>query len=103
VAHALQRLNAQRTLSRISILNHGEASANIYGRDSVLSGRAPSSMNPYSAGMSINHFGLANKLSRQIENPITSLQEYCKANMLPIDIKAEECQPDPTNPDQQRL
>jgi hypothetical protein len=42
-------------------------------------------------------------LTAQIENPITSLQEYCKANMLPIDIKAEVCESDPNNPNQRQL
>jgi hypothetical protein len=71
----------------------------MYGRDSVLSGRPPSSMNQYTTGTPISNFGI----TTQIENPITSLQEYCKANMLPIDIKTEVCEADPNNPDQRKL
>jgi hypothetical protein len=47
--------------------------------------------------------GLSTGITAQIENPVTNLQEYCKANMLYMDIKAEACQLDPKNPDQRRL
>jgi hypothetical protein len=75
----------------------------MYGRESVISGRPPSSMNQYSTSTPINNFGITTGLTTQIENPITNLQEYCKANMLPIDIKTEVCEPDPKNPDQRKL
>jgi hypothetical protein len=111
VAHALQRVNTERALSRASSMNNASSFVNnnnelpmtMYGRESVLSGRPPSSMNQYSTSTPINSFGVTSGLSTQIENPITNLQEYCKANMLPIDIKTEACQPDPNNPDQRRL
>jgi hypothetical protein len=109
VANALQRLNAERALSRASTLNNAfplvntELPMGMYGRDSVLSGRPPSSMNQYPSSTPISSFGITSGVTAQIENPITSLQEYCKANMLPIDIKTEECKPDPNNPDQRRL
>lgn len=109
VAHAMQRLNAERALSRASTLNNpfplvnGELPMGMYGRDSVLSGRPPSSMNQYPSSTPISTFGITTGITAQIENPITNLQEYCKANMLPIDIKTEECKPDPNNPDQRRL
>jgi hypothetical protein len=75
----------------------------MYGRESVLSGRPPSSINQYSASTPLSHFNAPTALTTQIENPITNLQEYCKANMLPIDIKTEVCEPDPKNPDQRKL
>ena len=71
----------------------------IYGRESVLSGRPPSSMNQY---LTSTPLGGTLNLATQIENPITSLQEYCKANMLTIDIKTEECEPDPSSGSVQR-
>ena len=75
----------------------------MYGRESVLSGRPPSSMNQYSTTTPMSGFGVSAGLTSQIENPITNLQEYCKAYMLPIDIKTEACEPDSTNPDQRKL
>ena len=51
----------------------------------------------------ISNFGISSNLTNQIENPITNLQEYCKANMLPIDIKTEVCDPDPKNTDKRKL
>ena len=75
----------------------------MFGRDSTLSGRPPSSMNQHPTSTPINNFGISTNLTTQIENPITNLQEYCKANMLPIDIKTEVCDPDPNNPDHRKL
>lgn len=72
----------------------------MYGRESVLSGRPPSSMNQFSTSTPMTGFGVSTGLAAQIENPITNLQEYCKANMLPIDIKTEVCEPDARNPNQ---
>lgn len=111
VAHALQRLNTDRALSRASttnasfpIVNTNELPATMYGRESVLSGRPPSSMNQYLTSTPISTFGGGTPgVTTQIENPITNLQAYCKANMLPIDIKTQACDPDPTNPDQRKL
>ena len=111
VAHALQRANTDRALSRASTLNNPYPLANndhelpitMYGRDSVLSGRPPSSINQYSATTPMSNFGVNASLTSQIENPITNLQEYCKANMLPIDIKTNVCEPNPNNPDQRKL
>jgi len=68
-------------------------------RESVMFGRSTSSINQYSTSTPISNFGI----TTQIENPITNLQEYCKANMLPIDIKAEACESDPRNPNQRKL
>ena len=105
----MQRAHSERALSRASTINNpytfmnSDAGLSLYGRESVLSGRPPSSINQYSTSTPLSGFGLATGLSSQIENPITSLQEYCKANMLPIDIRAEECKPDPNNPDQRKL
>ena len=65
VAHALQRLNAERALSRASTLNNpfplvnSELAMGMYGRDSVLSGRPPSSMNQYPSSTPISSFGIA--------------------------------------------
>jgi hypothetical protein len=73
------------------------------GRDSVLSRGPPSSMNQYSTNTPMSNLGISTGITAQIENPITNLQEYCKANMLSMDIKAEACQLDPKNPDQRRL
>ena len=75
----------------------------MYGRESVLSGRPPSSINQFTSSTPVNSYGVPSGLTASIENPITSLQEYCKANMLPIDIKTESCEPNPSNPDQRRL
>ena len=75
----------------------------MYGRESILSGRPPSSMNQYPTSTPISNLGISSNLATQIENPITSLQEYCKANMLPIDIKTEPCDLDPKNPNQRKL
>jgi hypothetical protein len=76
----------------------------INGRDSIISERPlSSSINPYSTSTPINSFGLTTGITAQIENPITNLQEYCKANMLYIDIKTEECELDPNNPNQRKL
>jgi hypothetical protein len=109
VAHALQRANnAERSLSRASTMNttshnRDEVSMPNYGRESVLFGRPISSVNQYSTSTPISSFGMTTGATNQIENPITSLQEYCKANMLPIDIKAEICELDPKNPNQRQL
>jgi hypothetical protein len=112
VAHALQRVNnAERSLSRASTMNstnpvsnnRDEVSIPNYGRESVLFGQPISSVNQYSTSTPISSFGMTTGLTSQIENPITSLQEYCKANMLPIDIKAEVCELDPKNPTQRQL
>lgn len=110
VANALQRVNTERAFSRASTLNNpypqghnNDLSMNIHGRESALSGRPPSSMNQYPASTPISHFGLSTNLTAPIENPITNLQEYCKANMVPIDIKTEVCDPDPKNPNQRKL
>ncbi len=110
VAHALQRVNTERALSRAStlnnpypLINNNELPTTMYGRESVLSGRPPSSMNQYSTSTPISNFGITSGVTTQIENPITNLQEYCKAHMLPIDIKTEVCEPDPKNPDQRKL
>jgi hypothetical protein len=110
VAHALQRVNTERALSRAStlnnpypLMNNNELPMTMYGRESVLSGRPPSSMNQYSTSTPISNFGITSGITTQIENPITNLQEYCKANMLPIDIKTEVCEPDPKNPDQRKM
>ena len=75
----------------------------MYGRESALSGRPPSSINQHPASTPISNFGISTNLTTQIENPITNLQEYCKANMLPLDIKTEACDPDPRNIDQRKL
>lgn len=83
--------------------NNNDVPITIYGRESVLSGRPPSSMNQYLTSTPISSFGGASGLTNQIENPITNLQEYCKANMLPLDIKTDVCEPDPKNPDQRKL
>ncbi|CAF2353819.1 unnamed protein product [Rotaria sp. Silwood2] len=111
VANALQRVNTERALSRASTINNSypivnnnnELPMTMYGRESVLSGRPPSSINQYLTSTPISSFGGTSGLNTQIENPITNLQEYCKANMLPIDIKTEVCEPDPKNPDQRKL
>jgi len=112
VAHALQRVNnAERSLSRASTMNstnpvsnnRDEVSIPNYGRESVLFGQPISSVNQYSTSTPISSFGMTTGLTSQIENPITSLQEYCKTNMLPIDIKAEVCELDPKNPTQRQL
>ncbi len=112
VAHALQRVNnTERSLSRASTMNstnpignnREEVSMPNYGRESVIFGRPSSSINQYSTSTPISSFGVTTGLTAQIENPITSLQEYCKANMLPIDIKAEVCESDPNNPNQRQL
>ena len=109
VAHALQRVNnTERSLSRASTINppgshRDEMSMPNYGRESVNFGRPTSSINQYSTSTPISAFGMTPGLTTQIENPITSLQEYCKANMLPIDIKAEVCESDPKNPHQRQL
>ena len=112
VAHALQRANnVDRSLSRASTMNsmnpashnRDEISMPNYGRESVLFGRPLSSVNQYSTSTPISSFGVTAGATAQIENPITSLQEYCKANMLPIDIKAEMCESDPKNPNQRQL
>jgi hypothetical protein len=112
VAHALQRVNnAERSLSRASTMNSAypignnrdETSMPNYGRESVPFGQPSSSINQYSTSTPISNFGITTGVTAQIENPITSLQEYCKANMLPIDIKAEVCQSDPNNPNQRKL
>jgi len=95
VAHAFQRVHGERPSTNPHVYaSDSVPPMGLYGRDSVLSGRPPSS---------ISHFGINTNLTRQIENPISTLQEYCKANMIPIDIKAEECQADPNNPDQRKL
>ncbi len=103
-------MNTDRALSRASTLNNPyplatnqDIPTTMYGRESVLSGRPPSSMNQYSTSTPISNFGITSGLTAQIENPINNLQEYCKANMLPIDIKTEVCEPDPNNPDQRKL
>jgi hypothetical protein len=103
-------VNIERALSRASTLNNpyslvnnNELPMTMYGRESVLSGRPPSSMNQYPTSTPISNFGIPSNLTTQIENPITNLQEYCKANMLPIDIKTEVCDPDPKNPDKRTL
>ena len=110
VERALQRVNTERAFSRASNLNQpysqalgNELPTSMFGRESVLSGRPPSSINQYPASTPISHFGLATNLTTSIENPITNLQEYCKANMVPIDIKTEVCDPDPKNPNQRKL
>lgn len=110
VANALQRVNTERAFSRASTLNnpysqasHNELPMSMYGRESALSGRPPSSINQYPASTPISHFGLSTNLTTSIENPITNLQEYCKANMVPIDIKTEVCESDPKNPNQRKL
>lgn len=110
VAHALQRVNTERAFSRASTLNHpysqtlnNELPTSMFGRESVLSGRPPSSINQYPTSTPISQFGLSTNLTTSIENPITNLQEYCKANMVPIDIKTEVCDPDPKNPNQRKL
>ena len=110
VANALQSLNTERAYSRASTLNNPYSLVNnndfpmtMYGRESVQSGRPPSSINQYQTGTPISNFGISTNLTTQIENPITNLQEYCKANMLPLDIKTEVCDPDPRNPDKRKL
>jgi len=72
-------------------------------RESIMFGRPTSSINQYSTNTPINNFGITTGVTTQIENPITSLQQYCKANMLPMDIKAEACESDPRNPNQRKL
>ena len=72
-------------------------------RESAMFGRPTSSINQYSTSTPISSFGITTGMTTQIENPITSLQEYCKANMLPIDIKTEVCESDPKNPNQRKL
>jgi hypothetical protein len=110
VAHTLQHVNTERALSRASTLNNpyplvnnNELPMTMYGRESILSGRPPSSMNQFSTSTPISSFGVTSGITTQIENPITNLQEYCKANMLPMDIKTEECEPDPKTSSQRRL
>lgn len=103
VAHALQRVHQDRPATNPHLFANDQVPIGLYGRDSTLSGRPPSSINQYSLNTPISHFGVNTSLTRQIENPISTLQEYCKANMIPIDIKAEECPADPNNPDQRKL
>ncbi|UJR27274.1 hypothetical protein I4U23_008569 [Adineta vaga] len=90
VAHALQRANTDRALSRASTFNNPYPLVN-------------NSNNNNELPMTMCSFGVNTGLTSQIENPITNLQEYCKANMLPIDIKTDVCEPDPKNPDQRKL
>lgn len=96
VAYALQRLNStERSLSRASINPHrDEPSMPNYDRDSVLFGRPTSTISSLSLGSNV---------TSQIENPISNLQEYCKANMLALDIKTEICEANQTNPNQRSL
>jgi hypothetical protein len=109
VANALQRINnTERSLSRASTMNAAYPIGNhrdepMNGRESIISGQPPSSMNQYSTSTPMSNLGLSTGITAQIENPVTNLQEYCKANMLYMDIKAEACQLDPKNPDQRRL
>ena len=96
VAYALQRLNStERSISRASINPHrDEPSMPHYGRDSVLFGRPTST---------ISNLSLPSGMTTQIENPISNLQEYCKANMLAVDIKAEICESNQPNSNQRSL
>jgi len=80
VAHVLQRLHTDRTS-----LQTNESSMLLLGRESALSS-------------SISHLPLST-----IENPITNLQEYCRANMLPIDIKTELYDHDSQDINQRKL
>jgi hypothetical protein len=83
--------------------NRDETSMPNYARESVMFGRPSSSMNQYSTSTPISNFGVTTGITSQIENPITNLQEYCKANMLPIDIKTEVCESNSNNPNQRQL
>lgn len=99
VAYALQRLNStERSFSRASTnamsANREDVVMPNYDRDSALFGRPTSS---------ISSLSVASSVTGQIENPITNLQEYCKANMLALDIKTEICESNPGNPNQRSL
>lgn len=93
VAHTLQHANnLQRSLSSTSS-NLDEPSTPPSGRESILSNRLPSSFYQPSTSTPISGASaIMPSSTTSIENPITSLQEYCKKNMMPVDIKTEICQ-----------
>ena len=81
----------ERSLSRASS-NLTESSISNSGRESI------ASFHPHST-----HTSITTSSTTSIENPITSLQEYCKLHMIPFDIKSEMCQSLSKAPDQRQL
>lgn len=100
VAHTLQNANnPERSVSRASS-NFSESPILHSGRESVVSSRltSVSHQHPTSTASMITTGS-----TTSIENPITTLQEYCKLHMIPFDIKAEICQSHSKTPNQRQL
>ncbi|CAF1159169.1 unnamed protein product [Didymodactylos carnosus] len=88
VAHALHRTVTGRPSSSVSASGCSEDNASIYSETSFNKARPPSVVS-YTNGQGTPTSGIS--ANQPIQNPITNLQDYCKANMIYVDIKTIRC------------